>query len=121
MGVIKIKNIKLYCNHGCLEEEAKIGSDYLVNVKLKANLVKPSKSDNLKDTIDYVLIHSIVKREMNIRAKLLEVVAQRIVDAIMIEYPKVDAVSVSVAKINPPIGGETDEVSVMLKGKRENY
>ena len=27
MGTIKVNSIKLYAYHGCLEEEAKIGSD----------------------------------------------------------------------------------------------
>lgn len=121
MGIINITNIELYSNHGCLEEEEKVGSNYIVNIKLKANLSKPSKTDNLEDTVDYVLIHSIVKKEMNKRAKLLEVVTQRIVDAIMKQHPIINTVWVNVAKKNPPIGGEASEVSVMLKGKRESY
>ncbi|MGY8911315.1 MAG: dihydroneopterin aldolase, partial [Flavobacteriales bacterium] len=38
MGIIKVKNIKLYAFHGCLDEEAKIGSEYRVDVKVKADL-----------------------------------------------------------------------------------
>ena len=32
MGVIILENIKIYSNHGCLDEEARIGSDYLVDL-----------------------------------------------------------------------------------------
>jgi dihydroneopterin aldolase len=32
MGEIKVNNIKVYAYHGCLDEEAKIGSDYVVNL-----------------------------------------------------------------------------------------
>ena len=32
MAKIKLKNIKIYAYHGCLIEERKIGSDYLVNL-----------------------------------------------------------------------------------------
>ncbi len=45
MGIIKVKNIKLYAFHGCLDEEAAIGSPYRVDVKVKADLKKSAKTD----------------------------------------------------------------------------
>ena len=64
MGTIHLKNIKFYAYHGCLGEEKKIGADYLVNLKVSANLDKASKSDNLVDAVDYVLLNEIVSSEM---------------------------------------------------------
>lgn len=118
MGSIRLKNIKIYAFHGCLVEEGQIGSDYLVNIKVKANLKKASQTDELSDTVDYVLIQKIVRQEMAVRAKLLEHVAKRIIDSILLESPLVDQVKVSVAKKNPPIGGDVAEVSVTMKKKR---
>ena len=86
MGNIRIKNIKLYSFHGCMVEEGKIGSDYVVNVKVKTDLSKSIVSDNLSDTVDYVSLYSIVKEEMNQRVKLLEVVVQKIIDRILEEH-----------------------------------
>ncbi|MHB1147537.1 MAG: dihydroneopterin aldolase, partial [Lutibacter sp.] len=37
MGIIKLKNIRVYAYHGCLLEEGKIGSDYRVDVSVNAN------------------------------------------------------------------------------------
>ena len=37
-----------------------------VDVEVEANLITSAKSDELKDTVDYVLINRIVKEEMNI-------------------------------------------------------
>ena len=54
MGIIRVKNIRLYSNHGCMVEEGKIGGDYVVNVKVKTGLSKSVETDNLIDTIDYV-------------------------------------------------------------------
>lgn len=118
LGKIKLKNIRLYAYHGCLEEEGIIGSDYLVNLDIHADLNQASISDNLKDTVDYVHLKAIVKREMAIRSKLLEHVGKRIVDAVLTELPMVKKVKVSIAKKNPPIGGDVAEVRVILKGKR---
>ena len=85
MGIIKVENIKLYAFHGCLNEEALIGSDYRIDVTVTADLSKSSQTDDLNDTVDYVLLNKIVKEEMAIRSKLLEEVGQRILDRIFKE------------------------------------
>jgi dihydroneopterin aldolase len=112
MGRIYLKNIRLYAFHGCMDEEEKIGSDYVVNVFVDTDLSRSSLSDDLKDTVDYVALHAIVKKEMSIRAKLLEKVADRILKRILKEHPEVVLVNVKVAKRNPPIGGNVEEVAV---------
>lgn len=118
MGTIKVNSIKLYAYHGCLEEEAKIGSEYIVDVAVKADLKKSAKTDALEDTVDYVHLNLIVKEEMAIRSKLLEEVAQRILDRFFKELPMIQKAKVAVAKINPPIGGNVEEVVIILSKKR---
>lgn len=118
MGKIQVNNIKLYAFHGCLEEEAKIGSWYRVDVVVKADLKKSAKTDDLVDTVDYVHLNHIVKKEMAIRSKLLEEVAQRILDRFFKELRMIKKATVSVAKINPPIGGNVEEVVIILTKKR---
>jgi dihydroneopterin aldolase len=118
MGIIQVNNIKLYAFHGCLEEEEKIGSDYRIDVAIKADLKKSAKTDELIDTVDYVHLNHIVKEEMAIRSKLLEEVAQRILDRFFKELRMIRKAKISVAKINPPIGGNVQEVVIILKKKR---
>ena len=118
MGKIYLKNIRLYAYHGCMDEEKKIGSDYLVNMKVRADLKTSTKTDNLKDTVDYVSLYNIVKEEMGRRARLLEHVAERIVKRVLKDHPTVINVSVKVAKRNPPIGGNVEEVAVKREVKR---
>ena len=118
MGIIKVNNIKLYAFHGCLDEEAKIGSEYSVDVKVKADLKKSAKTDELEDTVDYVHLNHIVKEEMAIRSKLLEEVAQRILNRFFKEIKMIRKATVSVSKINPPIGGNVEEVVIILTKKR---
>ncbi len=120
MGMIYLKNIKVYAYHGCLAQETLIGSDYIVALKVWADLKKSTASDQLEDTVDYVLLNAIVKEEMKIPSKLLEHVAQRIIKSIFKQSNLVDKVQVSVAKINPPIGGDVASVSVVLKEKKES-
>jgi len=118
MGKIFLKNIRLYAYHGCLDEEEKIGSDYVVNVVVHTELEKSSFSDELSDTVDYVSLHAIVKEEMAVRAKLLEKVADRIIKRIFREHEEVSRARVKVAKQNPPIGGNVEEVAVALDLER---
>lgn len=118
MGSIRLKNIKLYAFHGCLKEEGQIGSDYLVNLSVRADLTKASNTDSLHDTVDYVQLQKIVRDEMAVPSKLLEHVAKRIIDSIFLNIETVNSVKISVAKQNPPIGGDVAEVSVTLKATR---
>ena len=118
MGKIFLKNMKFYAYHGCLGEEKKIGADYVVNLEVTSNLKTPSKTDRLKDAIDYVLLNEIVGVEMKKRSNLLENVAERIVQSVFDEFPPVIAVKVSVSKKNPPVRGSLDDVSVSIKRKR---
>ncbi|WP_372746096.1 dihydroneopterin aldolase [Lutibacter sp.] len=118
MGTIKVTNIRVFAYHGCLVEEGKIGSDYRVDLKVKADLSKSAISDNLEDTVDYVHLNKIVKQEMAIRSKLLEEVAKRILDRILIEIPIVKQAQVAVSKLNPPIGGNVAMVTIEMKKNR---
>ena len=118
MGIIKLTNIRTFSYHGCLEEEAKIGSNYSVDLTIKTNLEPSSKTDELTDTVDYVDLNRIVVEEMAIRAKLLEHVAKRIIDRILKELQMVTKIEVEVTKLNPPIGGDVEGVTIILKKKR---
>ncbi len=95
-----------------------IGSDYRVDLEITADLSQPSLSDKLHETVDYVHLNNIVKEEMSVRSNLLEHVAQRIIDRIFLELEEVDIVCVEVAKINPPIGGDVESVSIILEIER---
>ena len=118
MGKIQVNNIKLYANHGCLNEEALIGSWYRVDIEVDVDLTKSSVSDDLEDTVDYVHLNHIVKEEMSVRSKLLEEVAKRILDRFFLELKMIKSATVRVAKINPPIGGNVQEVVIILTKER---
>ncbi len=115
MGKIILENIRIYSNHGCLDEEALIGSDYLVDLEIEADLSKSAKTDELSDTVDYVHLNKIVKEEVLIRSKLLETVAERILLRINNELSMVTFARIKLSKVNPPIGGNVEKVSIVLE------
>ncbi len=118
MGIIKLKNIRTFSYHGCLVEESRIGSDYIVNLEVKTDLRLSSVSDDLKDTVDYVLLNQIVVEEMAIRSNLLEHVAHRINLRIFKEIPEVSRIILAVSKVNPPIGGDVEQVTIEMEEYR---
>ena len=115
MGTIRLQNIRTFSFHGCLNEEASIGSDYRIDLEVKCNLKQSSQSDELKDTVDYVYLNKIVVEEMAIRSKLLEHVAHRIITRIFSEIPSVSRILLAVSKLNPPIGGDVEAVTIEIK------
>ncbi len=119
MGLIKVENIRLFANHGCLKEETVIGSDYRVDLEVKADLKTSAKTDELKNTVDYVFLNKVVREEMSKPSKLLETVAQRILTRIFNEEKLVTKATVSVGKINPPIGGDVEMVTIKMSEKRK--
>ena len=120
MGLIKVENIRVFACHGCLKEEGKIGSDYRVDIEVKANLKKSAESDKLSDTVDYVLLNRIVKEEMAISSHLLETVVKRILNRILEESKIVTKATIGVSKLNPPIGGDVEMVTIKMSSKRKN-
>ena len=119
MGIIKVENIRVFANHGCLKEETKIGSDYRVDIEIKANLQKSSKTDELSDTVDYVLLNRIAKEEMQKPSKLLETVVKRMLTRIFAEEKLIKKATVSVSKLNPPIGGDVESVTIKMTERRK--
>ncbi|HEU4496098.1 MAG TPA: dihydroneopterin aldolase [Flavobacterium sp.] len=115
MGTIKLKNIRTYSYHGCLAEESRIGSDYSVDLEISADLQKSMETDDLADTVDYVHLNKIVVEEMAMRSKLLEHAAHRILKRIFEEIASVSRIAVSVSKINPPIGGDVEAVTIQIE------
>ncbi|MEY2693417.1 MAG: dihydroneopterin aldolase [Bacteroidota bacterium] len=118
MGIIKLTNIRTYSYHGCLTEEAAIGSDYRVDLEIKTDLRKSALSDQLEDTVDYVFLNRVVKEEMAIRAQLLEQVAHRIIVRVFKESPAVSRILIRVSKINPPIDGDVEMVTIEMEEYR---
>ena len=113
VGIITINNIRLYAYHGCLKEEALIGGNYNVDIKIYTDYSLAAKKDDLSKTVDYCNVYEIVKREMKIRSKLIEHVADRIANALKMEIPKIDKVTVRLTKIAPPVNGDLGSVSVV--------
>lgn len=112
---IILENLKIYAYHGVLPEETKIGTYYIINAELHADLEKATQSDDLQDTINYAEVNDIIHQEMTIPSQLLERVIGRIISKIEIQFPQVTFVKIKLTKTRPPMQGEMDGVSVEIE------
>ena len=103
-----------------MKEETKIGSDYRVDLEVKADLQTSAVTDKLSDTVNYVFLNRVIKEEMDIASHLLETVAKRILNRIFNEDKLVKKATVWVSKLNPPIGGDVESVTIKMTDKRKS-
>ncbi len=115
MNTIQVHGIRSYAYHGCLKEETNIGGNYIIDIDINYDFKKSAINDDLNETVDYVEIKEIVISEMNIPSKLIETVAYRIIHSIYKKHPTIDKCMVVLKKINPPIDGDVDYVSVIVE------
>lgn len=112
MGRIAINGMRFYAHHGCFEQERSIGTHFRVDVELETDTSVAEVSDNIADTVNYLEVYQVVKREMGRPSNLLEHVARRTGEAIRSGFPDTKSVRIKVYKMNPPLGGQMESVSV---------
>ncbi len=120
MCQIEIENMEFFAYHGCFKEEKIVGNRFLVDLRMEADCQKPSQTDELADALDYQRAYELVKREMALPSNLLERVCERILAALFDDLPGLRWAQVKVSKMNPPMGGRMERVSVRLDRRREN-
>ena len=104
--------MEFHAYHGCLEHEKQLGNTFLVTVAMELDTTEAAKTDKLSNTLNYQLIYDIIKEQMNIRANLLEHLAQRITDTLLHRFPEILSIQLKLSKLNPPLGGKVNSVSV---------
>lgn len=114
MSQISIEGMEFFSYHGHFEEESIIGTHFIVDLSFETDTSKAEISDNLEDTINYLSVYQVIKREMKQNSYLLENVARRILNAILLEFPLIQYAELKIQKLNPPLGGKIKSVSVTL-------
>lgn len=114
MSIVTLENMEFHAFHGCLEHEKKLGNKFEVTVSVEFDTSKAGRTDDLNDTINYQQIYDVVKAQMEISSNLIEHVAQRILDALVVAFPVVQIFTVKLSKHNPPLGGKVPLATIEL-------
>ena len=112
---IRLHDMRFYAYHGVMEQERRVGGEYLVSLQVETDLSRAVNSDSVADTINYAQLYDVVRHEMAEPSQLLEHVAGRIGQRVLDRFPQVTALTVSVTKCNPPMGADSKGASVELR------
>jgi len=106
--------MQFYAYHGCFAEEKIVGTHFIVDCYLKTDNQVAAQTDDLRKTINYQEIYCLIAKEMEISSSLLENVVYRILKSLHARFPMLKKAWVSVKKMNPPLGGKIESVSVEM-------
>ena len=113
---IIIRDMEFFGYHGVLEEEKGLGQKFLISVNIMLDASKAIKEDKCEYTVDYGMvckrISEIVSKE---RYDLIEALAGRIAEVIILEFAPVKNVIVEVKKPWAPVKVSLDTASVRIE------
>ncbi|GAB2788237.1 dihydroneopterin aldolase [Rhabdobacter roseus] len=116
MGTITLEGLEFFAYHGYYAEEQKIGNRYSLDIVITTDFVAAAHHDRLSETVNYEELYRIAAEVMQERSRLLEHIAFRVIEKVRQKYPRVERVTVSVSKFNPPVGGVCTRAKITLEG-----
>lgn len=120
LNIIRIKKATFYGYHGVRSEEQSVGGKFEADVDIYTDFSDASKKDSLAETIDYHKVYSFLyKLALEQKYYLIESLATKIADELILSFPRIQKVAVRIRKNNPPLGGVADcvEVEVIKENK----
>lgn len=115
MDEIRIEGLEVFARHGVYPEETKLGQRFVVNAVLYTDTQRAGKTDELAYSTDYGGVSLFIQHWMQEHTcKLLEAVAERLAEAILLKYELITAVELEIRKPQAPIPLSFQNVSVRI-------
>jgi dihydroneopterin aldolase len=116
---IILKDLGFYGYHGVFAEEAKLGQRFFIDIELGTDLAAAGYSDRLSDSISYADIYDVVKAGFETRRmKLLEAVANNIVEDLFKSFPTISWIILRLRKPEAPIAMVRGEAAIEIHRQR---
>ena len=110
---IHLRNMAFYGYHGHLTAENALGQRFQIDLSLTTDIAKAAQTDELEDTVNYVNIYALCREVVEgAHVRLLETLANRIMDRVLQDFPRVEKVEITIRKPSVPLPGVLDHVSV---------
>ena len=111
---IQLRGLRVVCIVGVLPEERERPQPIELDIDIYTDLSAAGKSDDLADTVDYgAAAEAATEICLSSKAQLLEHLAQRIADQLLLSTP-VSAVDITIKKIRPPIPVDINSTAVQV-------
>ena len=111
---IILDRIRFFAHHGVGEQETLVGNEFTVSLRLKVDISRAAKTDDVADTVSYAEVYEVVKAEMEVPSKLLEHVCGRIVSQLFRHFPQIENIELKLSKRNPPMGADIEAAGVEM-------
>jgi dihydroneopterin aldolase len=101
---VEIRDLRAVGVHGVLPEEQERPQPFSVDIVAWLDMAAAQRSDALTDTVDYGALAQVAADVVGQRSyRLLEALAGRLADALLITDNRLEAVEVTVRKLRPPL------------------
>lgn len=116
---IFIGGLAVHAYHGVMEHEATVGQTFLIDLELGIDLLEASRSDKIASTVSYDEVVGCACKAFSARPfRLVEAAAGAVADAILVRFPRVESVRVTVHKPHAPIPATFADVGVSILRER---
>lgn len=118
---ILLTNLGFYGFHGVMPEENRLGQRFFIDLTCGIDLRPAGTTDSLEAAVSYADVYDVVKAAFEQRRfKLLEAVAQHIVDALFAAFPAIDWIKVTIRKPGAPIAMVSGEAAIEIIRSRKD-
>jgi dihydroneopterin aldolase len=116
---IEIRDLRLVGTHGALPEEQERAQPFSLDLVAWVDMAAAQKSDQLTDTVDYGALAHLAADVVTGRSfTLLETLAGRLADAVLVFDHRIEAVEVTVRKLRPPLALDLGSTGVRVRRTR---
>lgn len=116
MDQIRIRGLRIYARHGVFEEERKLGQSFIVDAVLNTRLQEAGEKDDLSLSTDYGAVCKKITQVMTEETRLLiEAAAERTAREILLSFPAVESLELTLHKPQAPIPLPFEDVAVRIR------
>ncbi len=116
MDRIKIQGLEIFAGHGVFPEENRNGQMFVVDAVLYSDLVPAGKTDDLTLSTHYGEVCHLISRYLKENTfKLIEAAAEHVAGEVLLAFPHVKKLELTLCKPDAPIGLPFENVSVSIK------
>ena len=111
---VALEGVEVFAYHGFYPEEQVLGGRFFVDIAVNFNTTSPLKDDKISNTVNYEVLHRIIKEEMAHPRKLIETVVQAILDKVLAKFPFINDAEVTLKKMHPALSGPVKNSAVTI-------
>ena len=117
--MIFVTGLLVHAHHGVMAHEEQVGQRFVIDLELAIDLAPAGRSDKLADTVSYSAIVDTATRAFTRESfRLVEAAAAAVADALIVAFPQVVSVRVTLHKPHAPIAAIFNDVGVSILRKR---